>query len=45
MIEELKQKAFDAIFHFDMKEAREIAKEIEFRVKNSATLQKVLLNV
>lgn len=33
MIEEFKQKALDAIFHFDMKEAREISKEVEFQIK------------
>lgn len=32
-IDELKQQALDAIFHFDMKEARDIAKEIEFQAK------------
>ncbi len=31
--EEIKQKAFDAVFHFDIKEAREIAKEMEFEIK------------
>ncbi|MBU4338031.1 hypothetical protein KKB43_05210 [Patescibacteria group bacterium] len=31
--EEIKQRALGAIFHFDMKEAREIAKEIDYRIK------------
>lgn len=31
--EELKQKSLDAIFHFDIKEARDISKELEFEVK------------
>lgn len=30
--DELKQQAQDAIFHFDMKEAREIAKEVEYLI-------------
>lgn len=32
LLEELKQQATDAIFHFDMKEAREIAKDIEYQI-------------
>lgn len=35
--DELKQQAQDAIFHFDMKEAREIAKELEYQIKNLST--------
>lgn len=34
MTDELKQQAQEAIFHFDMKEAREIAKELEYRIKD-----------
>lgn len=31
--DELKQQALDAIFHFEIKEAREIAKEIDYQIK------------
>ncbi len=34
ILDDLKQQAQDAIFHFDMKEAREIAKELEYRIND-----------
>lgn len=33
ILDELKQQALDAIFHFNMKEAREVAQEIEYQIK------------
>lgn len=32
-LDELKKQSLDAIFHFDIKEAREISKELEFQIK------------
>lgn len=36
VFDQLKQQAFDAIFHFEMKEAREIAKEIDYQIKRTS---------
>lgn len=33
LLEEFKQKSFDVIFHFEIKEAIELIKEIEFKLK------------
>jgi len=34
--DELKQQALDAIFHFEIKEARSLAKDLEFKIRESS---------
>lgn len=36
MTEELKQRALEAIMHFDMKDAREVATELEYQIKKAS---------